>query len=243
MKKTYITVLQRLKASRVKIVRMRKKRQVMMKEFRCFYFQDNQNKNKFGQEVSPTEIFNRSFKSVKSTGYQDNCQMSLFNKSELSDPKTYINEKKFFKREDSCESDFSFLEEMYEEESLDKSTKINNIHLVKLDSMKKEKLMQKSQISDPGSWGPSKRNMNSFMVKVTSEKKKLKEKFHFNLNGDKMKKAMKNNLRDGVSKVIHLKKFKKAIYRKILIKKHDVTYATENFCPRNFHNSLHVQLR
>ena len=118
-------------------------------------------------------------------------------------------------------------------------------HSAQVPGMHKQEMGGARKFNKPGSKaGAFNRPMPPKSFKQEErEKKKLKEKFHFNLNGDKMKKAMKNNLRDGVSKVIHLKKFKKAIYRKILIKKHDVTYATENFCPRNFHNSLHVQLR
>jgi hypothetical protein len=81
------------------------------------------------------------------------------------------------------------------------------------------------------------------MVKVTSEQRKLKESYHFQLKGEKTQGVMKKDIREGVSKLMKLKQFTKAIYRKILIKKHDQTYCAGNFTVRNFRDSLHVQLR
>jgi hypothetical protein len=81
------------------------------------------------------------------------------------------------------------------------------------------------------------------MVKITSEKKKLKETFHFNLKKEKEDKRIGSDWRQGVNKIIHLKKFKKAITRKIRMKKQDKKYSAVNFNHENFRHLLHLELR
>jgi hypothetical protein len=217
-----------------------KKRRLLMKEFRCFYFHEKNNDIEKDKEAEPKTMFNLSLKSIN-TKSENKKLRQVF--SEKSDNESFIKSNHFLKRMNSYESNFSFMDDLYEDTSPDKSTKINNVNLVKLKKQPKKMNTEKEKLSRSSEPLFNSNIQNSFMVKITSEKKTLKETFHYNLKKLNLNKQSGSDLREGVNKIIHLKKFKKAITRKIRMKKQDKKYSAVKFTQENFRHLLHLQLR
>lgn len=234
MQKDLVTVLQRLQMSALNIIKTGQKRRMQMKEFRCFYFPEKNNAMEKEREVEPRP-HNLSMHSMRNTA-KIGDQRKVF--SDQSHHSEMDKKRRELFRGDS---DFSILDNSGEDDFEIKSTQVNNLHWKPFGS--RFPRAQSGETRPAPSSDSEKKEQDSIILKVTTEKQKLKKQIRFNLSTRRLRTKSKVNFKKTLNRLNVIKAFTKITFGNARMRKNDQRFGMSKFTSGNFRKQFHSQLR